>query len=256
MGSDSLFVVYFMRRLAALDNGTYQKLRTNGAYGDMVHVQRGSTERLDMLKDTFRREGFVSLPYFVPDHMVEVLDVQVMRLLGHAVRVEGTTTMGAPERMWHSHAGMARGTPTIIPRIHASKDVLGLVRDITGERLFAAGTCGNQFAINSLREKEDTFGGHIDDGYYRVVLVLMAHAPESPVMGGLLSYVPGGRELSELDGPNARYSYLMQGDAYIMQGSSMVHCVTPLTVSGTRRTSIVLGYTAEESQAAAVAGSN
>ncbi|MET9931170.1 MULTISPECIES: hypothetical protein [unclassified Streptomyces] len=204
---------------------------------DAVVLQPASPDRLTA-------EGYLSLPGLITTDGLMLLRREAAALEALARRRDFTMACmdDSPRHMTTLGGQMIAEASDMIPALYRDPDLVKLLSRAAGEPVTEIDDPVERHVLNILHRAGDTHGAHTDDHPYALVLFL--EAPDDPVDGGLLHFLPHASSLRDLeDADGSRTAHHRAGDAYLLRSDTTAHRVTPLTRPGLRRTVLNFAYT-------------
>lgn len=217
-------------------------------FGLMIHLAKYDTESLGL---ELEQHGVVQLHEFLPTALHAELNRQAEDLLdscGKRIDVRVRSTGNTPRKYVSVGRNDVFGRSSLIEQLYFNPELIGFFSKLMRGDVFVAPYEPEQVVVNRMDQEGDTHGWHWDDYSYSVVLVLAS--PER-ANGAQVECVAG----TTWDKDAAQIEHYLQtmpvqsldltsGSAYVLLGKRVMHRVTPLLRTDTRKI-ICFTYAAE-----------
>lgn len=195
----------------------------------------------DSLGRILNEDGVVRLPAFLPPKLLHDLDQQADKLLndcGRRIDVRVRSTGNTPRKyvsvrrddvFTHSH---------LMQQLYFEPTLIRFIAKLTRSDVIVAPYEPEQVVVNRMNQEGDTHGWHWDDYSYSLVMVLAAPQKAN---GAQVEYVDGTHwckdapEVEKHLRKPARSLDLERGSAYVLLGKRVMHRVSPMLRSDTRK---------------------
>ncbi len=200
-----------------------------------------SEQSLPMLRQMFKRDGFIKIPEIMPLILRQEMKKEALRLLDlYAERrdLKLVTTGNTPRKMSVVTSETIAANSEFINIIYRSTSLLSFLEKLAGEPFLPCPSKDEEFLITRHEKSGDTHGWHWGD--YRYALIWILETP--PIeYGGMLQCVPH----TEWDKSHPRiHEYLcanpirtygfVSGDIYLLKADTTLHRTVPLNQDATR----------------------
>ena len=256
----------FPCRTASLDSSSLPRRGPRSTGSKLFHLisSRYNDECLigDLHRE-FNEAGYVKLPGLLRASAFDHLCKRMQRLRERAIRrAFNMPGVGTPRRLATlGGSSIAREDP-LLASLYFHHEVIGLVRGVVGEALFACEHTQEFMVANFLTQPGDSHGWHLDDPAYAIVIVFEAPSPEQ---GGTVELIPRWRDRCRMFGDSAdtnvtagvnrarshgaiQERHHLPGDAYVLHASTVLHRVTPVAAPESQRSVLNMAYQRQEHQ--------
>lgn len=197
---------------------------------------------LPSLGRALREHGVVPLPDFLPKSLHQALERQADGLLdahGKRIDVLVQSTGGTPRKYVSVSRHAVFEHSSLIPQLYLDPTLMQFFGALTGTEVIPAPYEPEQIVINLMDQEGDTHGWHWDDYTYSVVLVLTApdwrNGAQLECVAGTSWNKGSARVEHHLRNKVVRSLALTAGTAYILEGKTVMHRVTPMLRADTRK---------------------
>lgn len=212
----------------------------------------------DSLGSQLSQHGVVHLSGFLSELLIQELAEEASELLnshGRRVDVRVQSTGNTPRKYVSVSRNNVFEHAPLISRLYSNPELIQFLAKLTRGAVITCPYEPEQIVVNKMDEDGDTHGWHWDDYSYSLVLVL--EAPERQ-NGAQVEYVDGtswnktsAQVQHYLDTMTVQSLDLAPGSAYVLLGKRVMHRVSPLKGTDTRKI-ICFSYATEEEQFIAV----
>jgi len=210
-------------------------------------AQWPAPDTLALLRNRFRRDGFVELRELINDRIRDLIRGEVLELLdGNSERRDLylQTTGGTPRHMSVVRSETIAKTNGFITGLYRSERLRSVLGAIAGEPLHGCPSEDEEFLITRQERKGDTHGWHWGD--FSFALIWIVETPPIDV-GGMLQCVPHTAWDKQdprihqylCDNNIATYGFTT-GDLYFLRTDTTLHRTVPLSQDAVR---IILNMT-------------
>ncbi|MGB4074128.1 HalD/BesD family halogenase [Pseudomonas sp.] len=212
----------------------------------------------DSLGNQLSQHGVVHLSGFLPRLLKQELTEEADELLsshGRRVDVRIQSTGNTPRKYVSVSRNNVFEHAPLISQLYSDSGLIQFLAKLARSAVITCPYEPEQIVVNKMNEDGDTHGWHWDDYSYSLVLVL--EAPERQ-NGAQVEYVDGtswdkasAQVQHYLDTKTIQSLELASGSAYVLLGKRVMHRVSPLKGTDTRKI-ICFSYATEEERYTAV----
>lgn len=181
---------------------------------------------MDEVKIKFKNEQIIIFENLLTEEGFSLLKKEANKLKDFFIRKDFLMkdSENTPRRLSTINTIDIKSMSTILPSFYYDQDLLDFLSEIANETVYSLSNKFESFVINSLHQKNDTHGGHIDDYPYAFNIIL-----EAPSVGGELELVLDSTKVSDLKNEEILKRYLLKaGNCYLLKSDVNVHRVAEL----------------------------